>query len=79
VDGGGFLYQDDGETFNFRSGQSMRMEMHWTESTRRLDLRLAMGTRMLTPGGMAFRTRLAGSQSTQTVRFDGHPLSITLA
>jgi alpha-glucosidase/alpha-D-xyloside xylohydrolase len=79
VDGGGFLYQDDGETFNFRSGQSMRMEMHWTESTRRLDLRLAKGTRMLTPGGMAFRTRLAGSQSTQTVRFDGHPLSITLA
>ena len=79
TDGSGFLYQDDGETFNFRNGQSMRIEMRWTESTRRLDLRLAKGTRMLAAGPIALRTRLAGSQSTQKVRFDGHPLSITLA
>jgi alpha-glucosidase (family GH31 glycosyl hydrolase) len=79
ADGSGFLYEDDGETFNFRNGQSMRIEMRWTESTRRLDLRLAKGTRMLAPGGITLRTRAAGSQSTQLLRFEGHPLSVTLA
>jgi hypothetical protein len=57
----------------------MRIEMRWNDTTRRLDLRLAKGTRMLAPGGIALRAWLAGSQSTRVVRFEGHPLSVTLA
>lgn len=77
ADGDAFLYQDDGETFNFRRGESMRMEMRWSDAARRLDLRLAKGSRML--GGIDLRAGIAGGRFTEPVRFDGHPLVLNIA
>ena len=49
TDGGCFLYEDDGESFDFRNGEFMRIEMHWSDAQRELALRLAPGARMLRP------------------------------
>ncbi len=78
ADGNAFLYQDDGETFDFRTGAYTRIEMKWSETSRRLDLRLATGSRMLNPDGMPMWIRLAGSDAKKQLTFHGHDVSITL-
>jgi alpha-glucosidase/alpha-D-xyloside xylohydrolase len=78
ADGSAFLYQDDGETFDFRTGAYTRVEMRWNESSRRLDLRLAPGSRMLKPDGMPMWICLAGSDAKKQRTFHGHDLSIAL-
>ncbi|HEX4007807.1 MAG TPA: TIM-barrel domain-containing protein [Acidobacteriaceae bacterium] len=78
ADGNGFVYQDDGETFDFRKGESMRMEMRWEDRSHRLELRLAQGTRMLGPGRIDLRIERAGSPASRMVRFEGRPVSVKL-
>lgn len=79
ADGRSFLYEDDGETFNFRSGQCMRLEVRWNDAPRHLTLQLAADSRMLRPGGLPMEIRLAGSTGVKTVVFHGQPLSVTLS
>ena len=78
ADGSAFLYQDDGATFDFRTGAYTRVEMRWNESSHRLDLRLAPGSRMLKPDGMPMWIRLVGSDAKKQLTFHGHDLSIAL-
>ena len=78
TDGSAFLYQDDGETFDFRQGAYTQIEMRWHDGVRRLELRLASGSRMLRPGGMPMRIGLAGSDAVKPVTFHGHNLSVPL-
>jgi alpha-glucosidase (family GH31 glycosyl hydrolase) len=78
VDGASALYGDDGQSFDFRKGVFMRMEMQWSQSTRHLNLRLAQGSRMLRAGGIPIEVRLAGSLTGKSVLFEGHPLAIAL-
>jgi alpha-glucosidase (family GH31 glycosyl hydrolase) len=78
ADGNAFLYQDDGETFNFRSGEYTRVEMLWHDRARRLDLRLVPGSRMLRSGGMPLQITLAGSDARRFVTFHGRPLTVAL-
>lgn len=64
ADGAFFLYDDDGETFNYRRGDWMGVRLRWTERERRLYLSLAPGSRVRPgPGEPAderrFRARLA--------------------
>ena len=51
------LYQDDGESFDFRNGEFMRIEMQWDDAARKLAIRLASGARMLRAKPMTFRSR----------------------
>jgi hypothetical protein len=76
--GASFLYEDDGESFDFRNGQFMRIEMLWDDSARSLALRLASGTRMLSPNPIALEIRLAGSDQARTVTFKGDPLNVAM-
>jgi len=78
ADGSAFLYQDDGETFNFRRGESMRVQMSWDDRSRHLHLRLTTGSRMLQPEGIPLSIGLAGSDSWKAVVFRGHPLEVAL-
>lgn len=78
ADGAGFLYQDDGESFDFRNGAFMRIVMEWNDSGRKLALRLASGARMLQAAPIAFDIRLAGSDEARTVMFKGDPISVAL-
>lgn len=79
ADGNNFLYEDDGETFDFRNGHFMRLEMQWTDAIRQLNLQLAHGSRLMRPGKVEIAIRLAGTDITKQILFDGHPLSVVLS
>jgi alpha-glucosidase/alpha-D-xyloside xylohydrolase len=78
ADGTSSLYEDDGRTFNYRSGDWMRFEMGWHDRTRRLTLRVANGSRLREPMPRTFNVRVAGEQTKRTVTFEGRPMEIAL-
>jgi alpha-glucosidase/alpha-D-xyloside xylohydrolase len=78
ADGNAFLYQDDGATFDFRSGAYTRIEVRWNERAGELGLHLAPGSRMLHPEGMPMLIALAGSDAKKQVIFHGLDLAIRL-
>ncbi len=49
ADGSFLLYEDDGNSFNYRKGEWMGMQMQWNDERRVLKLELAGGSRMLAP------------------------------
>jgi alpha-glucosidase (family GH31 glycosyl hydrolase) len=72
------LYEDDGRSFDHRKGEFMRLEMAWRDAERQLTLRLARGSRMLPPARRPIEVRLAGSDVTRSIVFDGRPLDVQL-
>jgi alpha-glucosidase (family GH31 glycosyl hydrolase) len=78
ADGTSSLYEDDGNTFDYRKGASMRVVMTWREAGRVLSLRLAPGSRMLGPTRRVFDVRMAGSTAIRAVPFDGRPVEVRL-
>jgi alpha-glucosidase/alpha-D-xyloside xylohydrolase len=70
------LYEDDGTSFNYRQGEWMGIEMRWDDAGRTLSLRLANGSKMLSPMRRTIAVNLANS--TQTVVFEGKPVSTKL-
>jgi alpha-glucosidase/alpha-D-xyloside xylohydrolase len=78
ADGEAMLYEDDGETFNFRRGEFMRAEMRWADAARRVEIRLAHGSKMMRQEGLPIEIRLAGAELAKTVVFKGEPLSVQL-
>ena len=70
------LYEDDGLTFDYRRGNWMGIEMRWTDAMRRLTLRLANGSKMLSPASRRLSIRLVGTQTTRTVDFSGAPTAV---
>jgi alpha-glucosidase/alpha-D-xyloside xylohydrolase len=73
-----FLYQDDGESFGFRNGEFVRIEMQWEDTARRLAIRLASGARMLRANPITLSIKVVDSNQARTVTFKGDPLSVTL-
>jgi alpha-glucosidase/alpha-D-xyloside xylohydrolase len=71
------LYDDDGESFNFRNGEFMRIEMQWEDTSRKLALRLAPGAHMRT-NPMTIAIKMVDSNQARTVMFKGDPLSVAL-
>jgi alpha-glucosidase/alpha-D-xyloside xylohydrolase len=78
ADGAAALYEDDGKTFNYRKGESMRIEMNWRNADRRLTVRLARGSRMQPPASRTFEVRVAGERGAKTVVFDGRSLDLRI-
>lgn len=78
ADGTAGLYEDDGRTFEYRKGAWMRMEMVWRDRERRLDVRLARGSRMRPPQKRAIEIRVAGERAVRAAVFDGRPLTVRL-
>jgi alpha-glucosidase/alpha-D-xyloside xylohydrolase len=72
------MYEDDGHTFNYRSGEWMRVTMAWRDRDRRLTLRLATGSKMLPPAPRKFLVRMVGSTATKEVMFAGRPVDVKL-
>jgi alpha-glucosidase len=69
ADGSSTLYEDDGRSFAYRTGDWMRIALEWRDRARRLTLRLARGSRMRSPA--RFEVRVIGSPDTRIVSFDG--------
>jgi alpha-glucosidase/alpha-D-xyloside xylohydrolase len=78
ANGAGSLYEDDGESFDFRTGEFMRIEMQWEDRARKLAIRLASGTRMVNANPKTFSIKAIDSNQTKTVVFNGDPLSVGL-
>ena len=70
------LYEDDGKSFNYRNGEWMGLQMTWNDAPRELTLRLADGSRMLSPLRRNIQVKLA--EATRTVEFSGRPLEVRL-
>jgi alpha-glucosidase (family GH31 glycosyl hydrolase) len=68
------LYEDDGRSFNYRQGEWMGIEMTWTEAERKFSLRLAPGSRMLSPTSRAITVKLANVQ--RNIEFKGQPIEV---
>jgi alpha-glucosidase/alpha-D-xyloside xylohydrolase len=72
------LYEDDGESFNYRKGEFMRIEMHWEDTARKLAIRLAPGATMLRANPLELSIKVADSSQSKNIVFTGDPLSATM-
>ncbi|MGD8816418.1 MAG: glycoside hydrolase family 31 protein [Acidobacteriota bacterium] len=78
ADGAASLYEDDGASLGYQRGDWMRILMSWSESTGMLTMRLADGSQPRAPMPRTFRVRVAPSQETREITFDGRALEIRL-
>jgi alpha-glucosidase (family GH31 glycosyl hydrolase) len=77
ADGAFFLYEDDGATFDYRKGEWTGIRMTWNDARRTLSMRLAPGSKMLTPE-RRFTIAIARSAAKRDVVFSGRPLELRL-
>lgn len=78
ADGTSTWYEDDGESFAFRKGEWMRVEMRWRGTVRRLTLRLTRGSRAVPPIPRQVHVRIAGNSEVKTLEFTGRTVEISL-
>lgn len=78
ADGSCNLYEDDGASFNYRTGEWMGLHAAWDNRRRTLALRLAPGSRMLPPLQRNIEVRLAGEQAVRSIVFAGRPVTMKL-
>ncbi len=76
ADGAFALYEDDGGTFNYRRGEWMKIQIAWNEGRRTLSLRLAQGSKMLSPLRRDIEVRLAAEKTARKVVFAGRPIEV---
>ena len=70
------LYEDDGSSFNYRKGEWMGLQLDWNNAQRRLTVRLADGSRMLSPLTRHLDIKL--NQIVKRVTFSGRPVAVSL-
>ncbi len=78
ADGVAHVYEDDGKSFDYRTGAWMDLQVDWTDNSRRLTIRLAEGSRPLSPARRAIEVRIAGSTITRQAVFDGRPIQVQM-
>jgi alpha-glucosidase (family GH31 glycosyl hydrolase) len=75
ADGSFQLYEDDGISFNYRKGQWTGIAMTWDDKRKKLDLRLAPGSRMLSPAAKTMTVKLF--DQARSVSFAGKPVELS--
>jgi alpha-glucosidase (family GH31 glycosyl hydrolase) len=68
------LYEDDGNSFNYRKGEWMGIQMGWNDARRILKLELAEGSRMLGPGRRDIEIKLG--EAVRKVVFEGKAVEV---
>jgi len=76
ADGVFALYEDDGNTFDYRRGEFMRVNIAWNDRQRLLTMRLANGSKILAPEKRQVVVRVAGESVVREVVFEGRPLEV---
>jgi alpha-glucosidase/alpha-D-xyloside xylohydrolase len=76
ADGSFSLYEDDGKSFDYRKGAWMGVQMKWDDTTRKLSLQLADGSRMLGSKQKKFDVKLG--DTTKSIVFEGRPVEVSL-
>jgi len=74
ADGSFLFYEDDGNSFNYRKGEWMGIEMRWNDARRVLKLELAGGSRMLAPGRREIEVKLG--ETVRKVVFEGKAVEV---
>lgn len=72
------LYEDDGHSFEFHKGEFMKVDFAWNDNRRRLNVRLAKGSKMLDPHKRNILVHMTGESQTRDAVFEGKPLEIAL-
>jgi alpha-glucosidase (family GH31 glycosyl hydrolase) len=78
ADGAFSLYEDDGHSFDFRKGAFMRVNGTWNNAQRKLELRLANGSRMLDSQPRRMRIQVVGESAMRDVAFTGKTIAVKL-
>ena len=68
------LYEDDGNSFNYRRGEWMGIQMRWNDARRILKLELAEGSRMVGPGRRDIEVKLG--EAVRKVKFEGKAVEV---
>ena len=68
------LYEDDGQSFDYRRGEWMGIDMSWNDAGRVLRMKLATGSKMLPPLRRPIEVQLAGKH--KQFEFAGSPLEV---
>jgi alpha-glucosidase/alpha-D-xyloside xylohydrolase len=79
ADGTFDLFEDDGRSFAYRSGDWMGVSFRWADRERRLSVALTPGSKMRPPLTRDLAVRMAGSTRRQSVKFSGRPVSVTIS
>ena len=69
ADGASSLYEDDGESFDYRVGEFMRIHLTWSDHQRRLSARLATDSKMIGSSERKFVVHVAGESTARNLRF----------
>src|SRR5262249_35557281 len=69
------LYEDDGRSFHYKRGEWMGIAMNWNDAKRTLALRLARGSKMLTP---VRKLVVRLGEENRPVNFEGRQLLLRL-
>jgi len=75
ADGSFLLYEDDGRSFNYRTGEWLGINMTWNNARRALKLHLAEGSRMLPP--LRRNIEVQVGQTTRQIVFEGRPIEVS--
>src|SRR4051812_34912116 len=78
ADGAFSLYEDDGNTFDYRNGEFMRVDMIWRDSRRELSIRLARGSKMMDPEKRRIVVKVAGEAVSKEATFVGRPVTVNV-
>jgi len=74
ADGRFMVYEDDGDSFAYRTGDWMGLDLRWDDKARRLTIDLAEGSRMRPPLTRAIDLRLMPEGQARSVVFTGKKL-----
>ena len=70
------LYEDDGASFDYETGDFTRLRAQWSFRDRQVTLRLAEGSKMLAFSPREFEVRLVPDNVTHKIHFDGRPATL---
>jgi len=72
------LYEDDGTSFHYRTGEWMGIHVNWNDSRHMLTLRLADGSRMLPPARRDIEVKVAPNGTMHRLTFAGETVEAKL-
>ncbi len=75
-DGEFSLYEDDGDTFDFRQGSFTRIDIKWSNHARELQISVAPRSGPLRAGRLPIEVDVAGEGTVKIISFDGRPLRV---
>ncbi len=78
ADGAFELFEDDGRSFAYRTGQWMGLSFRWSDAGRRLSVQLTPGSSMRPPLTREISVRIAGRPGAKAMSFSGRPISLIL-